>query len=84
METPVVVQATKPKQLTDDQKARRKASAKAWYERNKESLRAYALQNYYKNHEQQQEASRERSRKRTLQLRQLKSLVQQHGLAPPT
>ena len=84
METPVLVQATKPKQLTDDQKARRKASAKAWYERNKESLRAYALQNYYKNHEQQQEASRERSRKRTLQLRQLKSLVQQHGLAPPT
>ena len=65
-----------------DAKAKRKAYAAQWYERNKEKLRQYGVDRYHNNLEREQAASRERARKRAADLRQLKALVAANGLVP--
>jgi hypothetical protein len=65
-----------------DAKARRKAYAAMWYQRNREALRQYGVDRYHNNLEREQAASRERARKRAADLRQLKKLAAANGLLP--
>lgn len=52
--------------LTEAQKARRRQTAREYYHRNIERVRANARANYWRHHETYAASSRERSRKRRL------------------